>query len=254
MPGGRASWFLDGSVPRVFAHRGLSLNAPENTLLAFRHALLAGATHLETDVRASDDGVAVLSHDADFAVPGARIRVSRLRMAELRRINLGWGQPFASLAEALDAFPDARFNLDVKSDAAVEATVAAVLAANATDRVLITSFSEDRRARTVRSLPGVATSASSLLVGRAFVAAELGLGGQVRRAALGLSAMQVPETVRSLRILTPRFLRAMHSLGVEVHVWTVNEPAAMRRLLDAGVDGLITDRSDLAVGVIADRS
>ncbi|WP_241981242.1 glycerophosphodiester phosphodiesterase family protein [Cryobacterium algoritolerans] len=70
----------------------------------------------------------------------------------------------------------------------------------------------------------------------------------------GLSAMQVPETVRSLRILTPRFIRAMHTVGVEVHVWTVNDPAAMRRLLDAGVDGLITDRSDLAVGVIADQS
>ncbi|WP_241986847.1 glycerophosphodiester phosphodiesterase family protein [Cryobacterium fucosi] len=238
----------------MFAHRGLALNAPENTLPAFRHALLAGATHLETDVRASDDGVAVLSHDAEFAVPGARIRVNRLTLAELHRINLGQGQSFASLGEALDAFPDARFNLDVKSEDAIEATVAAVRAANATDRVLITSFSEARRARTVRSLPGVATSASSALVGRAFLAAEFGFGGQVRRAVSGLSAIQVPETVRSLRILTPRFVRAMHTVGVEVHVWTVNDPAAMRRLLEAGVDGLITDRCDLAVGVIAGRS
>jgi glycerophosphoryl diester phosphodiesterase len=238
----------------VFAHRGLSLNAAENTILAFEHALLAGATHLETDVRASDDGVAVLSHDVDFAVPGARIRVDRLKMAELHRINVGHSQPFAALGEALDAFPDARFNLDVKSDAAVEATVAAVRAAKATDRVLITSFSEERRARTVSQLPGAATSASFSIVVRAFLAAELGLSGQVRRAVSGISAMQIPETMRSLRVLTPRFVRAMHLFGVEVHVWTVNDPAAMRRLLDSGVDGLVTDRCDLAAGVIADRN
>ncbi|MDJ0322617.1 glycerophosphodiester phosphodiesterase family protein [Cryobacterium sp. PH31-AA6] len=253
MSGGE-SRFLDGPGPRVFAHRGLSLNAAENTILAFEHALLAGATHLETDVRASDDGIAVLSHDADFAVPGARIRVDRLRMAELRRINLGHGQPFAGLGEALDTFPDARFNLDVKSDAAVDATVEAVRAANATDRVLITSFSDERRARTVGQLPGVATSASASIVVRAFLAAELRLSGQVRRAMSGISAMQIPETMRSLRVLTPRFVRAMHAIGVEVHVWTVNDPAAMRRMLDAGVDGLVTDRCDLAVGVIAARS
>ncbi|TFC41995.1 glycerophosphodiester phosphodiesterase [Cryobacterium sp. TMT1-21] len=254
MTPGATSRFLDGASPRVFAHRGLALDAPENTLLAFAHALAAGATHIETDVRATDDGIAVISHDADFVIPGTRIRVDSLTMAELHRINRGHGQSFSSLGEGLDAFPDARFNIDVKSEAAIEATAFAVRDANATGRVLITSFSEDRRRRTAALLPGVATSPSASIVASAFAAAELGLGASLRRSLHGFTAVQVPETVRFLRILTPRFIRAVHAAGVEVHVWTVNDPADMSRLLDLGIEGLVTDRCDLAAAVIADRT
>ncbi|MBC7441387.1 MAG: glycerophosphodiester phosphodiesterase [Ramlibacter sp.] len=254
MNAGASSRFLDGATPRVFAHRGLALHAPENTLLAFQQALGAGATHIETDVHATDDGVAVISHDGEFDIPGTRIRVDRLTMAELRRINLGNGQAFSSLREGLDAFPDALFNIDVKSEAAIAATASAVRDANATARVLITSFSEDRRRRTVELLPGVATSPAASVVARAFLAAELGLGASLRRSLPVFSAVQIPETVRFLRILTPRFVRAVHAAGVEVHVWTINEPAEMNRLLDLGIDGIVTDRCDLAVAVIAGRT
>ena len=246
--------FLEGVGPRVFAHRGLSLDAPENSLLAFRHALAAGATHIETDVHATDDGIAVLSHDADHDVAGTRIRLDQLTMVELRRIGLGKGQSFASLREGLDAFPDARFNIDVKSTAAVEATAAAVRDAGAIDRVLITSFSESRRRRTAGLLPGVATSASASVLVRAVLAADLGMASPARHALKGFAAVQVPETVRFRRILTPRFIREMHAAGVEVHVWTINDPESMSRLLELGVDGLVTDRCDLAVAIVAARS
>ncbi|HSP52553.1 MAG TPA: glycerophosphodiester phosphodiesterase family protein [Cryobacterium sp.] len=246
--------FLEGVGPRVFAHRGLSLDAPENTLLAFRHALAAGATHLETDVHATDDGIAVLSHDADHDVEGTRIRLDQLTMGELRRIALGKGQSFASLSEGLDAFPEARFNIDVKSAAAVEAAATAVRDAGAIDRVLITSFSETRRRRTAALLPGVATSASASVVMRVVLAAESGAAAPVRHVLKGLTAVQVPESVRFLRILSPRFIRRVHAAGVEVHVWTINDPVDMNRLLDLGVDGLVTDRCDLAAAVIAARS
>ncbi|TFC96894.1 MULTISPECIES: glycerophosphodiester phosphodiesterase family protein [Cryobacterium] len=246
--------FLEGVGPRVFAHRGLSLDAPENTLLAFRHALMAGATHIETDVHASADGIAVLSHDADCNVAGTRIRLERLTMEELRRVGLGKGQSFSSLREGLDAFPDARFNIDVKSAAAAQATAAAVSAAGAIGRVLITSFSENRRQQTVGLLPGVATSASASVIGRSVLAARLGMAAPLRLFLKGIVAVQVPESVRSLRILTPRFIRAVHAAGVEVHVWTVNDPDDMNRLMDLGVDGLVTDRCDLAVSVIAART
>jgi len=251
---GGPSSFLAGSPPRIFAHRGLALNAPENTVLAFRHALASGATHLETDVHASRDGVAVLSHDAGLALPELDIQLEELRIAELQRIDLGYGQSFASLAEALEAFPKARFNLDVKSEDAVAATAAAVRAAGATDRVLVTSFSEERRRRTVRLLPGVASSASAAVVAQAVVAARVGNRALLRRVLRGCIAVQVPETASVLRVVTPHFVKAVHSVGVEVHVWTVNEPAAMDRLLDTGVEGLITDRSDIAAAVISDRS
>jgi glycerophosphoryl diester phosphodiesterase len=251
----RPSEFLAVSGPRVFAHRGLSLEAPENTLLAFLKALTSGATHLETDVQVTRDGVAVLSHDPDLVrLAGRKERVDQLTMAELRRINLGAGQSFVSLGEALDTFPEARFNIDVKSAGAAEPTARAVLDAGATRRVLITSYSEERRSRTTALLPGVATSASSPVLLKALLASRVGLTGRAGQALRGFAAVQVPERYGRLRVVTPRFIRVMHAIGVEVHVWTVNEPAAMSRLLDLGVDGLVTDRCDLAAEIIAGRS
>ena len=240
--------------PRVFAHRGLSLEAPENTLLSFLRALSSGATHLETDVHVSRDGTAVISHDPDLVRLGGRnLRVDQLTMAELRRIDLGAGQSFVSLGEALDAFPEARFNIDGKAAGAAAPTARAVLDAGALRRVLVTSFSEERRRRTAALLPGVATSASSPVLVKALVATRLGLTGGAGRVLRGFAAVQVPERYGRVRVVTPRFIRAMHANGVEVHVWTVNEPAEMNRLLDLGVDGIVTDRCDLAVEVIAGR-
>ena len=255
MPADVPSGFLSSAGPRVFAHRGLALDAPENTLLAFLKALSAGATHIETDVHASLDGAAVISHDADLTrLVGRDVRLDQLTLTELKRINLGEGQSFSSLSEALDAFPDAQFNIDVKTEDAIEPTAHAILSANATTRVLITSFSEDRRRRAVHLLPGVATSASASVFLKVFLAGTLGLNGLARRSLRGIAAVQLPERVGVMRVVTPRLIRAMHLIGVEVHVWTVNEPSVMKRLLDLGVDGIVTDRCDLAVAVIAERN
>ncbi|PPL16965.1 glycerophosphodiester phosphodiesterase [Microterricola pindariensis] len=246
--------YLDQSGPRVLAHRGLATGAPENTLLAFRNALAEGVDYLETDVHASRDGVAVICHDADLSRLASReVAVGELSFAELAAIDLGDGQHFVSLEEALTAFPTARFNIDVKDAAAVAPTAAAVAAAQATSRVLITSFSERRRRETVRLLPGVASSASSSRFAIALIAAKLGLSPVVRRALAGLVAVQVPQSAGPLKITTPRVIAAMHRAGVEVHVWTVNEEAEMSALLDLGVDGLVTDRADLAVRLLAAR-
>ena len=248
------SVFLAKPGVRVFAHRGLATNAPENTLLAFLTALSAGATHLETDVHASLDGIAVISHDPDLARLGRDVRIDQLTGTELKHIGLGNGQFVPSLAEALDAFPEALFNIDIKADAAVTPTVQAVVAAKATPRVLITSFSETRRRRAVAQLPGVATSASSAGVLKAVAAATLAPRSVLRRSLVGISAVQVPEKAGRLRIVTPRFVRALHSVGVEVHVWTVNDLSDMERLLALGVDGLVTDRTDLAATLISRRT
>ena len=248
------SEFLASAGPRVFAHRGLSLEAPENTLLSFLKALSSGATHLETDVHVTRDGTAVLSHDPDLVrLAGRNVRVDQLTMAELRRIDLGVGQSFVSLGEALDTFPEARFNIDVKAAGAAEPTARAVLDAGATRRVLITSFSEERRRRTTALLPGVATSASSPVLLKALLASGLGLTGRAGQVLRGFAAVQVPERYGRVPVVTPRFIRVMHAIEVEVHVWTVNEPAQMSRLLDLGVDGIVTDRCDLAVEIIAGR-
>ena len=236
--------YLSPATPRILAHRGLALDAPENTLLAFVAALSAGATHLETDVHASSDGVAVLSHDP--TLPGNGVALNQLTMAQLARIDLGHGQTYCSLAQALDAFPTALFNVDVKSADAVLPAAQAIVTARAGHRVLLTSFSEARRRRVLRATPGAVSSASAAGVAMLLVAVALRQRWALPWICRGVSAIQVPEHAGLVRIVTPRVLNHMHALGIEVHVWTVNDPAQMRRLLALGVDGLVTDRCDVA--------
>ncbi|MGW9168798.1 glycerophosphodiester phosphodiesterase family protein [Agromyces sp. NPDC055658] len=250
-----ASDYFDGAVPRVLAHRGLALDAPENTLLAFAAAISAGAGHLETDVRATHDGAAVIAHDASLSrVAGRDVAVGQLTMAELRRIDLGHGQGFPSLEDALDAFPEGRFNIDVKDERSVDGTVSAIARTGAASRVLVTSFSERRRRRLARLVPGAVTSvgAAGVLAFRA--AASLRSSSLAARALHGARALQIPERTGPIRLVTRRLVDAAHALGAEVHVWTVNEADDMVRLLDLGVDGIVTDRADIALRVIADRS
>lgn len=240
----------------MLAHRGLALEAPENTLLAFAKALAVGATHLETDVHGSADGVAMISHDPDLTrLAGRSARVGHLTSHELRRIQLGAGQGFCSLAEALDAFPEARFNIDIKSADAVAPTVAAIRDAQASGRVLVGSFNPARRLAAVRALPGVATSISSRGAVAA-VSAARNPGGRpaVRRILRDVHAVQLPLSVLRMPTMTPRTIAAFHAAGVEVHAWTINDEPTMERLLDLGVDGLVTDRADLALAVLERRS
>lgn len=242
--------YLDTAWPRVLAHRGFALDAPENTLLAFQRALDVGATHLETDVHASADGAAILCHDPDLSrLTGRPDRIGELTLDELQAIDLGHGQCLTTLDEALTTFPDARFNIDVKDAAAIEPTAAAIMANQAIERVLVTSFSARRRRAITALLPGVASSADGAAVLRVVLGTRFGIRSMVSNALDGLIGLQIPERHLGLRVLTPRLIDAVHAAGAEVHVWTVNDPAVMRRLLAAGVDGLVTDRADLAVPI-----
>ena len=244
--------FFAAPLPRIFAHRGLATGAPENTILAFAAAHALGITYLETDVHASADGVAVISHDADLVrTAGIVGRIDELAFAELKKVDLGHGQSYSSLHEVLLAFPEARFNIDLKSDAAVAPAVEAIRRAKAIQRVLVTSFDNARRRRAVRLLPGVVSSASAVPFAAALVAVKLGIVPLVRHLLRGVQAVQVPERLWGVRVVSPRSVRLLKRAGVEVHVWTINDPADMRRLLDLGVDGLVTDRADLALEVVA---
>lgn len=240
--------------PRVIAHRGLSLEVPENTLASFQAALSLGVTHIETDVHGSADGESIISHDSVLGrVAGRDGDVEALTKRELAAIDLGGGHGFPTLNDALDAFPDAFFNIDVKSTAAIEPTARAITTMGAIDRVLVTSFSERRRAAAVGALSGVATSASGAIFARALFAGKLGIAPLVRRFLSQVDAVQVPERAAGLAITTPRMIELLHAAEVEIHIWTVNEPESMRRLLDLGVDGIVTDRADLAVAVLNGR-
>lgn len=239
----------------MLAHRGLALDAPENTLLAFAKAVAIGAEYVETDVHLTADGVSVVAHDPTLArVAGRDVEVSKLTMTELRRIDLGHGQGFCSLEESLDAFPETRFNIDVKIESAVEATVASVAKMRAGPRVLLTSFSERRRRRLAADVLDAATSVGGAGVIRTRLASFTGSTRAIRHALRGAHALQVPERIGVVPLVTERFVAAVHRAGAEVHVWTVNEPADMTRLLDLGVDGLVTDRADLALPLVTARN
>lgn len=243
--------YLEGPRPRILAHRGLATEAPENTLAAFRAADAVGATHVESDVRVSADGVAVLHHDASLArVAGSSLRIEDATFAELQAVDLGGGHRVPALAEALETLPLVRWNLDLKVPGAVVPAVRAIREAGADRRVLVTSFDERTRAEAVAALPGVATSASRAIMLRALGAVRLGLRGATARALEHVDAVQVPERTGRVRIVDARTVAAFHDAGVEVHVWTVNDPAAMRRLVALGVDGIVTDRADLAVATL----
>lgn len=239
--------YLGAPLPRVIAHRGLALSAPENTIEAFRAALAAGATHLETDVQLSADGVAVLAHDPDLTrLIGRTTGIDALTIGELGEIDLGGGAHVPTLAAALAEFPTALFNIDVKASGAEDATARAIIEAEAGPRVLVTSFSGRRRRRTIAGVPSAATSASPIGVALAALGAALGARWLVRRALRGIDAVQVPPRFGRLPLVTGRFVRAVHAVGVEVHVWTINEPSGMRAMFAGGVDGIVTDRCDIA--------
>ncbi|MFD1722605.1 glycerophosphodiester phosphodiesterase family protein [Amnibacterium endophyticum] len=232
-----AGWFV-GPLPRIIAHRGLALEAPENSVEAFRAALAAGATHLETDVRATADGHAVLAHDPRLAGR----EVASTSLADLRAAH----PALCTLGEALAACPDAPFNVDVKHPAAAGPAARAVLAAHATSRVLIASFSRRRRLAALRALPGAPTSVSAASVALIVLGVRLRLPALLALAVRGVQAVQVPEQALRTDLMTPWTIAELRRSGAELHVWVVNDPVRMRQLVARGVDGIVTDRADLA--------
>ena len=252
--------YLATRHPRVVAHRGLHRGgggqhtAGENTVAAFAAAVALGCEHVETDAHASADGVAVLHHDARLdRTTSATGPLARRTAAELRAVRVTGGGPVPTLLEALTALPRTRFTVDLKSDAAVPAVLAAVAAADAWDRVCLASFATRRLHRARRDATGpVCTALSPAGVGllRARAVSLLDLPARPRPAGW---CVQVPVGPRLARLVDRRLVAEAHRLGLEVHPWTVDDPAEMARLLDLGVDGLITDRPDLALAAVAGR-
>lgn len=247
------SGYFAGPLPRVLAHRGLAVDAPENTLAAFEAAVAAGAEYLETDVHATADGIAVAAHDPTLdRIAGRDEDIAALTLEQLGTIDLGGDQRFSSLAELLVALPASRFNIDVKAEAAAAPTAAAIEAAGARDRVLLTSFSSKRRRSASVLLPRVATSASAQEFVPALVAAKLGLTPLARLFLRRVDAVQIPRRIGRIETVTARTVRRLQAAGVEVHVWTINDVDEARLLLGRGVDGIVTDRVDLMLPLAAE--
>lgn len=244
------SQYLAGKPPRIIAHRGLFMHragVSENTLESFLEALAHGATHIETDIRATSDGHAVLFHDSDLSrvSDSAKLLVD-LTLEELQSIELNSGGRIPSLCEILIALPEVKLNLDIKSRAAINATVFAIEQNRAHHRVLITSFSNARRRATLAGLSHpVKSSASAFTVLGAWVCHYVLFGLGLTWRLNGLAALQIPLRKGPLRFDGKSFIDKVSSLGVELHYWTINDPDQMRRLLELGAQGIVTDRTDL---------
>jgi glycerophosphoryl diester phosphodiesterase len=250
-------WFDGAERPRILAHRGLAhtdrghRGIAENSFAAVAAAHAAGVIYVESDCHLTRDGVVVLFHDDDLRrVTGDSRRVDEVILRDLEILMHDHGG-LITLEQALAAFPDVRFNLDVKAPGAAQAVGRLVAPHGA--RVLLTSFSDDRRRAALqaaeRAGSGIrpATSAGTATITRLLGAVSVRSRPLARRVLDGVDAVQVPERQGRVRVVTPRLIDYAHSAGVEVHVWTVNDAAEMTRLVTLGVDGIVTDRADLAL-------
>ena len=249
--------FLDFPGPLAFAHRGGARYAGnvgyENSLHAFERAIDLGYRYLETDVHATADGVLLAFHDAtlDRVTDGAG-HIAELTQAEVRQARIGGRYPIPTLAELLTSWPHIRVNVDVKHAGAIRPLARVVGDLAAEDRVCVASCSLARlRAARAELAPRVATALSPIGV------AGLRLLPVPRLRALALASdapcVQVPIARAGLAVVTPGFVRRAHRLGKQVHVWTVDDAATMSRLLDQGVDGIMTDRIDTLREVLTAR-
>jgi glycerophosphoryl diester phosphodiesterase len=230
--------YLDHQGPIPFAHRGGAGHCPENTWPAFEHARSLGFRYLETDAHATADGVVLAFHDDVLdRVTDQRGVIAHLPWKQVQAARVSGSERIVLLEELLGSFPDAFVNIDAKHDAVVEPLVRVLHRTAALERVCIASFS-DRRLVALRARlgPRVCMSGGPAAIRRLRVGS---LGIRVRRPRL--ACVQVPMRSGRVPIVDARFVDFAHRLGTAVHVWTIDDPALMHRLLDLGVDGIMSD-------------
>ena len=242
--------YLDHDGPIPFAHRGGAGHYPENTWPAFEHARSLGYRYLETDAHATADGVVLAFHDdvLDRVTdqPGV---IAHLPWKQVQTARVSGTERIVLLEELLGSFPDVFVNIDAKHDAVVEPLVRVLHRTSALERVCLASFS-DRRLVALRARlgPRVCISGGPAAIRRLRVGS---LGVRVPRPRF--ACVQVPMRSGRVPIVDARFVDFAHRLGTAVHVWTIDDPAVMHRLLDLGVDGIMTDRPRVLRDVFAER-
>lgn len=245
--------YLDAPTPLAMAHRGGAIEHLENTLPAFQACVDLGYRYLETDVQITADGTLVAFHDATLErVTDRTGRVDSLPWSELADARIGGREPIVRLEDLLGAWPDVNFNLDVKAAGVLAPLVRLVTKMGVADRICLGSFSDARIAAARRLFgPTVCTS-----LGPRGVAA-LRLSSYSPRAAglvrIQAGCAQVPLQLGGRALVDERFLAAAHARGLQVHVWTVDDPEEARAMLDLGVDGIMTDRPAMLREVLEER-
>lgn len=248
--------FLEFNGPIPFAHRGGASAAPENTLAAFNDAVSLGYRFVETDVHATSDGVLVAFHDNDLSrACGIDARISEVPWAKVRVARVDAKEPIPLLEDVLGEFPTLRVNIDCKSESALDVLVSTIRRTNSLHRVCIGSFSDSRLRRIREALGGdLCSSAGPVEVARLVAASRAGAAiGRKLVSNPPFAAAQVPISQGPIPVVTERFVEFCHRAGLQVHVWTVDEPTTMNRLLDIGVDGIMTDDTRALKDVLSAR-
>ena len=251
MPANAAYPFLDWPGPIAFAHRGGASEAPENTMPAFEHAVRLGYRYLETDAHVTSDGVLIAFHDDRLDRVTDRTGViAELPWSEVGAAKVDGRESIPLLEDLLAAWPDVRINIDPKQDAVAEPLAAAIVRTGATDRVCVGAFSDKRIAK-VKALtgPGLCTSMGPREVARLVSASRGGPG----RAGVLAPCAQVPPRQGRVPLVTPRLVDTAHRFGVQIHVWTIDDAQEMARLLDLGVDGIMTDHPQVLKDLLIKR-
>ena len=236
--------FLDYPRPHAFAHRGGAAHAPENSWTAFEHAIKLGYAYLETDARATSDGRLMAFHDRtlDRVTDGSGPIGSRT-YREVSALRVAGSEPIPLIEDLLGTWPDARFNIDLKDEPGIALLAEVLRRTGAWDRVCVTSFSGSRL-RTARGLLGrpvcMATSPAVIAAVRYTISAAA-RGRQPGLLARRLAQWQVRCAQVPGKVASASFVRRAHALGLDVHVWTINDRTEMSRLLDLGADGIMTD-------------
>lgn len=242
--------FLAHPGASAIAHRGGGLEQEENTLPAFAHAVGLGFTHVELDVQVTRDGVVVIHHDPDLTrLFGDARHIEELDYADLARLRTKSGAEIPRLQDLLDTFPHLQVTIEAKSDAVVAPLCDLIERMGVIGRISIGAFSPARtQLARARLGPKLLWSPAHGQVARLWAR-----GWGVPLPLAGFGVVQIPTEWKGIPLVTPRFVRAAHAAGVAVQVWTVNDAAEMTRLLDMGVDGLMTDRPSLLREVLQAR-
>ena len=235
------------------AHRGGAIEHLENSMPAFQACVDLGYRYLETDVQVTADGVPVAFHDPTLErITDRAGRIDGLTWAQVSEARIGGREPVVRLEDLLAAWPDVRFNLDIKAAGVLAPLVRLTRRMKVTDRICLGSFSDARIAAARRLFgPTVCTS-----LGPRGVAA-LRLSSYSPRAAglvrISAGCAQVPLQLGGRALVDERFLAAAHARGLQVHVWTVDDPVEAETMLDLGVDGIMTDRPAMLREVLEKR-
>jgi len=239
--------YLNQSGVSISAHRGGSEEAPENTLESFGYAIGLGSSYIETDVQLSADGIPYIFHDDDLSrLLNMNVKFNSLHSDQIEKLRLFESYQIPKLETALTQFPNALFQIDLKTDEVALPAMKVIESLNAFDRICIASFSSNRLQKVRKKFPDTCLSMGPKEILKLLLASF----GLYNKTIYG-DCLQVPVYHYGIKLVTRRFVKYVQSIGLKIHVWTINDENTMRKLIDLGVDGIITDRPKLLKEVLS---